>query len=98
MTNYYDGARAEQHARLMDTFMPPPPEPLLAHRSKPTVGDMLKLYELWSDGRIVLLEAEQKDLEGRIYSAFFGHFDAAEERARARVDGIVDAEVIDDDR
>lgn len=97
MANYYDGARAEE-ARRLHTVTTGPYSETVTSEPSPTLGEMLKLYELWSDGRIALLEAEQKDLEERIYSAFFGHFDAAEERARARVDGIVDAEVIDDDR
>lgn len=94
MTNYYDGARAEE-ARRSTGYQWRSPMPV--RRSEPTVGDMLKLYELWGDGRIELLDAEQKDLQERIYSAFFGHFDAAEERERARVDDIEDAELVDDD-
>ena len=97
MTNYYDGARAKEYWRARQApYLPVPP----VRRSEPTVGDMLKLYELWGDGRIELLDVEQNDLQERIYSAFFGHFDAAEEaegRARARVDDIMDAELVDDD-
>lgn len=91
MTNYYDGARAKEYRRAMQATQPP------VRRSEPTVGDMLKLYEMWGDGRIELLDVEQRDLQERIYSAFFGHFDAAEGRVMARVDGILDAELVDDD-
>ena len=97
MTNYYDGARAEEIGkRLRQEFMPPPPEPLPVRKTEPTLGELLEVYHnayglRLSDGEIAELSIE---IKRRVFGPNNLDVWAFDHPGH----GIVDAEVIDDDR
>lgn len=95
MANYYDGARAEE-ARRLHTVTTGPYSETVASEPSPTLGELLEVYHnayglRLSDGEIAELSIE---IKRRVFGPSNLDVWAFDHPGH----GIVDAEVIDDDR